>query len=165
MYRMEFVIKADELRLEYAEGIVYRYLDAAEQGFRAKAIELARGTRKVPRGKAILLVMSTNASIWQEKRDLLAKRHAPERSERSQVERASAVPASGDDHTQWKIAQPTNEKGYCRAFNTTKCSRKECKFAHECDVVVSKTGKACASTNHTRKTHDASRHGKPVQRP
>ena len=67
MYRMEFVIKSDEFRLEFTEGVVYRYLDAVEQGFCEKAIEHARGTRKVSWGKAILHVMSTNVSIWQEK--------------------------------------------------------------------------------------------------
>ena len=52
-------------------------MDACEEAFRSKAIEIVRGTEKVPWGKALLRVLREEAAIWLQFRGILVLKHTP----------------------------------------------------------------------------------------
>jgi hypothetical protein len=54
----------------------------------------------------------------------------------------------------------------CKKFNDTRGCHKPCQdgHTHVCDLVLAKTGKICGRGDHSRRTHDAARHGAPADR-
>ena len=185
-YVLDFTSMMVRLRMRFTDTSVYLYLDACEEAFRSKAIEIVRGTEKVPWGKALLRVLREEAAIWLQFRDILVLKHTPAPN----GQRFGNIPAlldgvkglgKGKDKDKGKQRTPNPPAGpggkqrvktvtqssdgvqVCKRYNDHRgCTTKQCQFAHICDVLLENN--AMCGGKHKRKDHDSSRHGKPQTR-
>jgi len=133
-YRFEFVDKHLALKGEYAEYKIFEYLYAIEETMRYKAIELARGSKQVPWGLALLRALKENAHIWAEQLPLLGKSHSEKRSTPPPPKPFKTPKLWGAAGKFAKGRQGGNAGGkapagkFCDYFNRTG----ECKFGDDC---------------------------------
>ena len=68
---------ASPLLQTYTESSVLAYATSVEEAFRIKAIDLARGDKKMPFGIALKTATEKHSSYWDHKKDLLVRRKGP----------------------------------------------------------------------------------------
>jgi hypothetical protein len=174
-YMDTFRQKGKEMLAHYSEASVVAFVTVLEEQFRAKAIDLARGSDHTPWGTALTRSLASWAHLWQESRwRLLPKQGGatprqtpppppPPSSSQSQQPRSNVARASGTGQTKkWATTNAVDDKTICKPFNDRRgCKSKNCKKYHCCDVVL-EGGKKCASKDHSRKNHDAKKNGAPA---
>ena len=152
-YMFEFQERAIDLRASFSEYSVFTYLHAMEETMRAKAIELARGSRALPWGKALAACIKENALIWQEKRYMLMRQTTDYKGAGSRIgKEAARSPGSAN-------SSKAESKRACTFWQKGVCTKGEqCTFAHVCNALLS-SGRRCTK-KHRAKDHDPEQHGK-----
>ena len=169
-YSFQLAQRAWKLCGQYTMDSVLEYTRAVEEDFRAKAIELARGSEQQPWGHALAHVIKEHSSIWKD------HDHVLHRAGRSSAPGVMLLPASSPppppvepvaSRSKWqtanytasgqKICKKNNDRRGCEA----KCPKGE---VHCCDIVIASSGKVCEGRDHNRETHDPVKHGKPAVR-
>jgi hypothetical protein len=154
-YMFEFQERAMELRATFSESSVYNYLHTMEETMRAKAIELARGSKALPWGKALQACLKENAHLWQEKRYMLGSRQG------------SNYKGGGPSGGSGSLMAPDAAKGpmpeskarHCHFFSSGYCRLGEkCSYRHVCNALLA-NGKRCTK-KHAAKEHDPEKDGK-----
>ena len=75
-YRLEFKMKIIELLPRFTEASIVRAMVFLEEYFRAKAIEKARSSQKIPWGKGLVQGTTENAHMWAQAREYLVDRYS-----------------------------------------------------------------------------------------
>ena len=170
-YRFAFVSKVSKLKIKYTEASILTRLSDCEEMFRPKAIELARGSERLPYGKVLTTVLQTEAAIWQNRGALILKlsrasEHRPvnERKTLSHAGRLKKsikgrlgkqkVSTANKDRDGHRICKPHNDQRGCKKGGS-------CRDAHVCDILLSNG--PCAK-RHRRVDHDAATDGVPTVR-
>ena len=165
-YAFQLGQRAWRLCSQYTAESVLEYIQAVEEDFRAKAIECARGGSQKPWGHALDYVIREHSSIWKDHDHVLQRsaRHAAPAKTSSNADAAASDPTPSRPKWQtanstaggFKICKRNNDRRGCEQ----KCPRGE---VHCCDIVLL-SGKVCEKKDHTRQSHDPSKHGMPAVR-
>ena len=171
---MELVYKGAELKKSFTEPSVVQCLDETSMHFQARAVELVRGGDKFPWGKALLRSLQEEASAWQQFYNLLQSKMRPanlnlailpflppkgqgngKKCEGKSINKGKTIKTSFNNN---------DRKSICKRWTDNRgCNLPNCKFLHECDVVLESNGRVC-SAEHKRTEHNTTQHGKPAVR-
>ena len=183
-YVFEFTFRANELRIEYTEWSVARYIIATEERFRRKAMDLAKGQGmsaiKWPFGLALLHVLETQGTFWQTDFHMLKKLEVRPKGKNKegkgsdghwdppppQTWKETPAPSTkGGRKGKKTVTSKVTHKGepICEPFNDQRsCQKSDCGGKHVCNGVLM-SGKSCEG-NHRRIHHDAKKHGGELKR-
>ena len=185
-YLWELQDKTATLIKKYPDAVVERYLITCEEAIRNMAIDKSRDrTSPVTWGVALAQAASECKGVWQDNKDMLVRQlgssslaqggrasgntGAPpwgqaRKSSNEQVVQGSA-PKSHNTAKVGTCTHNSNNQPLCKKYNDSRGCKSSCPDGkvHGCDVRLAKSGQACGSKSHTRKTHDAQKHGESAR--
>ena len=182
-YWEELSARAHEALSQYAEASVVAWVSSLEEEFRSRAIELTRGVRQEPWGKALLEALRELSHRFAETRDRMTPRRRatdqvinpkakpqipPPPPGAPPISKATPPPPPGGaavSRKRWKTAsQLPNGSRLCKRFNDPRGCQKVCPqgCAHACDILLLSSNAACGRKDHNRGSHDPARHGNPA---